>query len=288
MRTTLQTGVGDISCGGHIMDDSFIITSYSIIADTMTGVGHESHPLAKVSDPEILTVAVVAAKYFRNHQERALCLMVRLGYIRALSISRYNRRLHALASWFEGTLVLLGELFAKGEAFIIDSLPLPVVKRVRARRCKKVRGKAFCGYCAAKQEKFFGWRLHMVCTPAGIPVSFTLLEASHHDLTPLHELCYVLPEGSCVYGDKGYNSGDDERSLLKETKVKLVPARRKNMTEQNTLSELFALQRYRKGIETLNSQLEGMGIQHLKARTNQGFFIKVNASLFALICTNLD
>jgi hypothetical protein len=42
------------------------------------------------------------------------------------------------------------------------------------------------------------------------------------------------------------------------------------MTEQNTLSELFALQRYRKGIETFNSRLESMGIQHLKARTNQG------------------
>jgi hypothetical protein len=60
------------------------------------------------------------------------------------------------------------------------------------------------------------------------------------------------------------------------------------MTEQNTLSEPFALQRYRKGIETFNSQLESMGIQHLKALTNQGFFIKINASLFALFCTNLD
>lgn len=270
------------------MDDNFIISAYSIIADTMESVGHESHCLAQVSDAEILTVAVVAAKYFRNHQERSLCLMIRLGYIRALSISRYNRRLHALAAWCEGMSVLLAELFAKGEAFIIDSLPLPVVKRVRARRCKKVRGKAFCGYCAAKKEKFFGWRLHLVCTPTGIPVSFALLEASHHDLTPLHELCYVLPEGSCVYGDKGYNSSDDEASLSVETGVKLAPARRKNMTEQNTLSEFFALQRYRKGIETLNSQLESMGIQHLKARTNQGFFIKVNASLLALICTNLD
>ncbi len=145
--------------------------------------------------------------------------------------SRYNRRLHALAEWLAGALVVLGELFAKGEAFIIDSLPLPVVKRVRARRCKKVRGKAFCGYCAAKKEKFFGWRLHLVCTPAGVPVSFALLEASHHDLTPVHELCYVLPEGSCVYGDKGYNSSDDEASLLQETAVKLVPARRKDMSK---------------------------------------------------------
>ncbi len=270
------------------MDDSFIITVYSIIADTMQQLGQQGHCLAKVSDPEILTIAVIAAKYFHNHQERALCVMICSGYVHPLSISRYNRRLHALADWLEGVLVLLGELFAKGEAFIIDSLPLPVVKRVRARRCRKVRGKAFCGYCAAKKEKFFGWRLHLVCTPEGIPVSFALLEASYHDLTPVHELCYVLPEGSCLYGDKGYNSDDDEKSLLEETGVKLVPARRRGMKEQNTLSEFFALKRYRQGIETVNSQLESMGIEQLRARTNKGFFIKVHASLLALICTNLD
>ncbi len=59
------------------------------------------------------------------------------------------------------------------------------------------------------------------------------------------------------------------------------------MKEQNTLSETFGLQRYRLGIETMNSQLESMGLQRLRARTNQGFFIKVHASLFALVCTNL-
>jgi nitrite reductase/ring-hydroxylating ferredoxin subunit len=270
------------------MDDTFIVSSYCIISDTLEHLGHQTHKLAQVKDAEILTVAVVAAKYFHNHQERALCMMIRLGYVRALSVSRYNRRLHALASWLEGMLVLLAELFAKGEAFIIDSLPLPVCKRVRARRCKKVRGKAFCGYCAAKKEKFFGWRLHLVCTFAGIPVSFALVEASHHDLTPVHELCYVLPEGSCVYGDKGYNSADDEVSLFEETGVKLVPTRRKDMKAQNTLSEFFALKRYRKGIETVNSQLESMGIQQLRARSNEGFFIKVHASLLALVFTNLD
>lgn len=270
------------------MNDSFIIAAYSVIADTLQSLGHESHRLAKVSDPEILTVAVVAAKYFQNHQERALCVMVQAGYIPALSVSRYNRRLHALTAWLGGLLGLLSELFAQGQVFIIDSLPVPVCRRVRARRCKKVRGKAFCGYCAAKKEKFFGWRLHLICTPQGRPVSFALLEASHHDLTPVHELCYVLPEGACVYADKAYNSGDDETTLLAQTGVKLVPARRKNMKEQNTLGEFFALQRYRKSIETVNAQLESMGMQRLKTRTNEGFFIKVQASLLALSLSNLD
>ena len=269
------------------MDDSFIIAAYSIIADTMQELGHKSHRLASVSDPEILTVAVIAARYFQNHQERALCVMVKAGYLPCLSVSRYNRRLHGLATWLEGLLGLLTELFTQEEVFIIDSLPIPVCRRIRARRCKKVKGKAFCGYCAAKKEKFFGWRLHLVCTPAGVPVSFVLLEASHHDLTPMHELCYALPQGASVYADKAYNSKDDETTLFTETGVKLIPARRKNM-EQNTLTEFFGLQRYRKSIESVNSQLESMGTQRLKARTNQGFFIKVQASLLAIVLSKLD
>ena len=41
---------------------------------------------------------------------------------------------------------------------MIDSLPVPVCRRVHARRCRKVRGRAYCGYGAAKKEKFLGWR----------------------------------------------------------------------------------------------------------------------------------
>jgi len=36
----------------------------------------------------------------------------------------------------------LGEILSTGEVFVIDSLPVPVCRRVRARRCKKVRGRA--------------------------------------------------------------------------------------------------------------------------------------------------
>jgi len=67
------------------------------------------------------------------------------------------------------------------------------VRRVRAWRCRKVRGRAYCGYCAAKKEPFFGWRLHLVCTTGGVPVAYALLPASQHDLTPIHELLYRLP-----------------------------------------------------------------------------------------------
>ena len=69
------------------------------------------------------------------------------------------------------------ELSRTGEAFIIDSLPMPVCKRARARRCRKVRGQDLCGYCAAKKEKFFGWRLRLICTPEGQPVASSFCQA---------------------------------------------------------------------------------------------------------------
>lgn len=270
------------------MNDTVIITAYVVIDDVMKYLGHRSHVLAKVSDAEVLTVAVAAAKFFHNNHETALGMLTGAGYLSGrLSASRFNRRLHALSHWLPLILEALGELFAAGEAFILDSMPLPVCRRVRARRCRKVRGRDYCGYCAAKKEKFFGWRLHLVCTPAGVPVSFTVIPGGYHDLTPVHELTFAVSAGASVFGDKGYNCAGDEASILADTEVRLIPIRRKNMTPHEWADE-FDLRRYRKTIETVNSQMEKMGVQHLHARTNTGFDIKVHASLLALACTNLN
>ena len=141
-------------------------------------------------------MAIVAARYFNNNLERALILLKQTGYIskqRCLSVSRFNRQLHRYRDLLDFCLETLLELSRSGEAFVLDSMPVPVCQRKRARRCRKVRGRIFCGYCAAKDEKFFGWRLHLICTPTGLPVNFTLLPASLHDLTPIYELSYELP-----------------------------------------------------------------------------------------------
>src|SRR5258708_36561520 len=268
------------------MNDSYIVTTYVVIDDVLKAYGFADDKRASGTAAEILAVGVIAAKYFQNHHERALCLMIRLGYIRGLSVSRFNRRLHALREWLYGIISLVAEIYAQGEAFIIDSMPLPVCKRARASRCKKVRGKPFCGYCAAKKEKFFGWRLHLICTADGIPVSFDLLPAAEQDLTPIHELTSVLPPGATVFGDKGYISDPDAQTILATTGVRFVAVRRRNMTP-NTWADAYDLRLYRKRIETLYSQLEAMGLQHLHARTNYGFDLKTWASLLALAFTNI-
>ena len=269
------------------MDDHFIVTAFVIIDDLMTKFDHHTHCLAKVSDAEVITVAVVAAKFFNNNHQNALAAMKAAQYIpNKIKASRFNRRIHELQDWLEFALETISELCRHAEVYIIDSMPLPVCQRVRAMRCKKVRGLEFCGYCAAKKQKFFGWRLHLICDEAGMPVVFTILAAGFHDLTPIHELTYELPEEALLYGDKAFNAAADEASILEEVGVLVVPIRKKNMKVQNSIGEMFGLAQCRHRIETVNSQLESMGIQRLHARTRAGFEIKTHASLFALAITN--
>ncbi|MCI0728099.1 MAG: hypothetical protein L0332_15455, partial [Chloroflexi bacterium] len=78
-----------------------------------------------------------------------------------------------------------------------------------------------------------------------------------------------------------FNDASAEAWLLADG-VRLIPIRRKNMKNQPEWADEYDLGLFRKGIETVNSQLESMGLNRLRARTNDGFFIKVQASLLAL------
>ena len=253
----------------------------------MRALDHRSHALARLSDAAVLLVAVVAAQHFQNHQERAVQVMDRMGYLAGhLSTARFNRRLHALGDWLRLLLEALGAVVARGEAFLLDRLPLPAGRRVRARRCRTARGREYCGSCAAKREQCFGWRLHLVCTLDGAPVAVDLLPARLHGLTPVHELTAGVPAGASVYADKAHHSAADEASILADAGVRLVPQRRDNM-RPNLWADKLATRAFRKRVETLNSQREAMGLLRLRARTTAGFELKVHASLLALACANI-
>lgn len=182
------------------MNSHVIVAVYVAIDETLKALGHETDKRARMSDAEVLTVAVVAALYFGNHQERSLCVLQQTGYLRlGLSTSRYNRWLHQLRERLADVLWVLTELGRDGQVFIIDSMPLPVSKRVRAKRSKLVSGQAYYGYCAAKDERFFGLRLHWVCDTRGIPMCFSVLPASQHDLSALDMLMLHLPSGALMF-----------------------------------------------------------------------------------------
>ena len=160
-------------------------------------------------------------------------------------------------------------------------MPVPVCKRSRALPLPQSARAGVLRLLRRQKEKFFGRRLHLICTPAGQPVAFELLPGAYHDLTPINERTVDLPKDAVLYGDKGYNNATSEHFLLDDGGVRLVPIRKKNMKRHDWADE-YDLRLYRKSIETVNSQLESMGLERLRARTNGGFDIKVQASLIAL------
>jgi len=127
------------------MNDTLIVTTFVLLDDLMQGHGHRTDVRAVTSDSEVLTVAVIAAAQFANHHERALCVLRGMHYLSGpLSLSRFNRRLHALVHWFTLALDLLCAVFAHDTAtFTLDSLPVPVCTRVRDHRASTGTQKMF-------------------------------------------------------------------------------------------------------------------------------------------------
>jgi len=109
-----------------------------------------------------------------------------------ISVARVHRRRHQRADGMAWILEVAGEVVTTGDGFIIESLSAPAFVRrsMRARHCRKVRGRACCGSRAAERETFVGWRLHLVCRPDGGPGRVPMLPAGVHDLPspPSHPL----------------------------------------------------------------------------------------------------
>ena len=122
------------------MDATWIITAFVVIDTLMERLGHRSDVRAKVPDSEILTIAVVAAKYFGRHHERAAPMMRELGYLSGrISVSRINRRLHQIADWMVWIPANVGG--ASPRATCSSSIASP-------RRCVAGRAPGAVGRCA--------------------------------------------------------------------------------------------------------------------------------------------
>ncbi|HEX3054307.1 MAG TPA: hypothetical protein VHP83_26865, partial [Aggregatilineaceae bacterium] len=96
------------------MNDTYLVTVYVVIDDLLKAMNYEDDCRSQVSAAQVLTVAVIAAKSFQNHHEQALSVLGRLGYVPRFSVSRFNRRLHALAEILSYVLVLVSEVLTSG------------------------------------------------------------------------------------------------------------------------------------------------------------------------------
>src|SRR5215213_4651197 len=85
--------------------------------------------------------ALLAAAFFGGNIEKARSFLDEYGYIgKAISKSRFNRRLHAVdPRLWRALFDLLAETFKRSHrdrTYAVDSLPVPVCENSRTKRCR--------------------------------------------------------------------------------------------------------------------------------------------------------
>ena len=55
-------------------------------------------------------------------------------------------------------------------------------------RCRSFSGEAAFGVCESKKEKVYGFKIHLTTSSGGVPLSFSIASANHHDVKLVWDL----------------------------------------------------------------------------------------------------
>jgi predicted nuclease of predicted toxin-antitoxin system len=88
------------------------------------------------------------------------------------------------------------------EVHLIDGLPMQLCCLTYAGKCQSFQGIASYGYCAAKDEKFYGFRGHLNISLRGVITGFTIIAANADEREALWEI--MESTRGLLIGDKGY------------------------------------------------------------------------------------
>ena len=236
-----------------------------------------------LSDAQVLTTALVAARYFGGNLVRGQQYMEQHWGQKSLDKSGFNRQLHALADTLAGLFATFGTLLKNlhTEArYVIDSFPVAVCHNTRIPRCKLLKNKAYHGRCASKRCWFYGFKVQVVATTDGVPVAYYVHAGAEADQTGLRAMAPDLPDGSVLYTDAGYTDYVGEDLFEEATGNRQQTARKKNSKRPHEPYQSLLIQHFRKSIETCFSQLTARFPKQIHAVTARGFVLKIVLFIF--------
>jgi hypothetical protein len=259
-----------------------IITIFCICDDYLKSVGHKDDKQARMKTSEILTTAIVGAKFFGGNYQKSRMFLVSHGYIHSiLSESRFIRRLHMIDNTIlRGIFSVMASIFKainSDNVYAIDSFPIPVCSNVRIWKCKVYESKEYMGYSAVRKDHFFGVRVHMLVTKSGAPVEFVIEPGSLSDITVARSFAFDIPKKSIIHADRGYTDYAFEDYLQLQRQLDFRPRRKKNAKRKDT----GMCTKTRRIVETAFSSITRNFSKKIHAVTAHGFELKILMFIFA-------
>jgi hypothetical protein len=244
----------------------------------------------KITDAELITLAVIQALLGFCSETRFLRFARRqlthlFPYIPRQS--GYNKRLRAASTQLQALIRILAvdtDLWAD-DTWVIDSTPVECGRSRETVQRSELAGWAGYGYCASHSRYFWGLRLHLMCTPAGLPVSFALTNPKIDEREVVRDLLETETDllagrpGQIILADKGYASTEFETFLADHGATLIRPAK----TNEAPRPGAAFLKPLRQLIESVNDTLKGqLDLERHGGRTHTGVLVRILQRLLAL------
>jgi len=263
-----------------------IIAIYAITDDLLKAIGHQEDCRVQMNDAEVITTALVAARFFGGNHCLSQQYLKEHGLMpKMLDKSRFNRRLHRLFLPLLDVFDYLGSVLkslSPATEYLLDSFPVSICDNIRIPRVRLVRSEDYRGYIASKKRYFYGIRVQLLATSAGIPVEFAFLPGEANDVRGLNALPLSLPENAEVYGDAAYTNYQAEDDLRDTDSIVLQIARKRNSTRPDSPTLAYIKQTTRHPIETVFSQITLRFPKSIHAVTLDGFLLKLATFILTL------
>ena len=169
--------------------------------------------------------------------------------------------------------------------WVADSTPVECGRSRPAARRSDMAGWANYGYCASHSRWFWGLRLCLICTPAGMPILWALADPKIGEREVLTAMLDVEPQlaasrpGLTLITDKGFAGRAAEADLGARGTILLRPSRK---DEQARHGEAL-LKSVRQLIESVNDTLKGqLDLEAHGGRTFEGVAIRVGQRILAI------
>lgn len=264
-------------------------STYDKILEVLVTITKREQFLIQKRKPKLKDIELIAlnltAEYMSIDSECQLFRELPLGLKNKIERSVYNRRKRKLFFALEFIRNEISEKFNEFENyFIVDSMPLEVVKFSRSIRSKICKEEFYTspnkGYCASQKMHYYGYKIHAVCSIEGVFKSFDISKASIHDIDYLKDIKEQF-NNCIILGDKGYLSADCQLDLFESKQIKLEIPMRKN--QYNYKKQAYIFRKKRKRIETLFSQLcDQFMIRRNYAKSFIGFKTRILSKLASL------
>jgi hypothetical protein len=250
--------------GDHPMSrDHFIILVYCLVCEHYQAVVAQ-HPIRRrgftpaLTDEEVIAIELCGEyfgsardedifDYFCSHYRHFFPqLRERTGFVRqAANLWAIKAMIHQRITQVSGQ--------AADVVQVIDTLPLPICTYTRSQRDRCFKPEADYGYCAAKDLHYYGFKLGLRISRAGMIIDFPLLPARPHDSQLLDDL--IAGYEGVVPADKAFINQFRQESLALKRHIELIVPARKSMQMRPPIAVLKACGRWRKLVETVGSHL---------------------------------